>query len=77
MITNDFGLGQRVKLRKPHACGANEWVITRTGADVKLACAACGRTIMLDRGEFMRAAVRLWGEKAPAAPAADNETDGD
>ncbi len=62
MIGNDFTVGQSVKLRKPHACGANEWVITRTGADVKLKCASCGRTVMLDRGDFLRSAVRVWGE---------------
>ena len=59
MIANDFSVGQSVVMRKPHACGTNEWVITRTGADVKIKCKACGRTVMLDRGDFIRAAKRL------------------
>jgi len=59
MIANDFCLGQRVIMRKPHACGANEWVIVRTGADVKLKCSNCGRVVMLDRGDFIKSAKRL------------------
>ena len=59
MIANDFCVGQSVIMRKPHACGANEWEITRTGADVKLKCLRCGRTVMLDRNDFLRAAKKL------------------
>ena len=43
-------------MRKPHACGSSEWLITRTGADIKIKCKGCGRVVMLDRGDFMRAA---------------------
>lgn len=59
MIQNDFSVGQRVIMRKPHACGCGEWEITRTGADVKIKCCGCGRTVMLDRGDFMRAAKQI------------------
>ena len=59
MIENDFTVGRRVMMRKPHACGSNEWEITRTGADVKIRCLACGRVVMLDRGDFIRAAKKL------------------
>ncbi len=55
MLT-DFGLGDRVEMRKKHACGGNEWIITRTGADIRIRCVKCGRSVMLDRGDFMRAA---------------------
>ena len=59
MIGNDFGTGDRVRLRRPHACGANEWEITRTGADVKVRCLCCGRTVMLGREDFMKNAKEL------------------
>ena len=59
MIDNDFCVGQRVIMRKPHACGSSEWEITRTGADVKIKCTGCGRVVMLDRGDFMRAAKKI------------------
>ncbi len=59
MISNDFCVGQTVIMRKPHACGAKLWKITRTGADVKIKCTGCGRVVMLDRGDFMRAALKI------------------
>ena len=37
MLT-EFTLGDKVQMRKNHACGANEWEITRCGADIKLRC---------------------------------------
>ena len=58
-MLNEFDLGDRVQLRKKHACGANEWEITRTGADVRIRCVSCGRSVMMDRLEFMRAAKKL------------------
>lgn len=42
-------LGQKVKLRQPHACGGNQWEIVRVGADVGLLCLTCGRRILLPR----------------------------
>lgn len=77
MLT-EFSLGDRVQMRKNHACGANEWEITRCGADVKLRCINCGRVIMLDRMDFMRSAKRVIAhasraDGAAAAQPADNE----
>ena len=50
----EFGLGDVVLMKKPHACGANEWTIIRVGADVKIKGAQCGRSVMLDRADFVR-----------------------
>ncbi len=49
-----FALGDVVQMKKPHACGANEWTIIRVGADVKIKCDSCGRIVMLDRADFVR-----------------------
>ena len=49
-----FDLGDIVCMKKPHACGENEWTIIRVGADVKIKCAQCGRIVMLDRADFVR-----------------------
>jgi len=46
--------GDTVTLRKPHPCGGHVWTVTRTGADIGLRCATCGRRVMLDREEFER-----------------------
>ncbi len=76
MLT-EFNLGDRVAMRKKHACGGNEWVITRTGADIRIRCVNCGRSVMLDRQDFMRAAKkRLASSEAPEQPSAINEKNG-
>ena len=45
-------IGDLVQMRKPNPCGSDKWVVTRTGADVKIRCEGCGRVVMLDRVEF-------------------------
>jgi len=47
-------VGDRVRLRKAHPCGASEWEVTRAGADVKIKCLGCGRVVMLPRLQFER-----------------------
>jgi len=49
-----FELNDHVVMKKPHACGNNEWVITRVGADIKIKCLQCGHEIMMDRLEFKK-----------------------
>lgn len=51
--------GDRVQLRKPHACGGDEWLVFRTGADIGLRCVTCGRRILLPRSEFNRRLKRI------------------
>ncbi len=58
-MLEQFSLGDTVQMKKPHACGSNEWLITRVGADIKIKCAACGRLVMLDRQDLMRAAKKI------------------
>lgn len=52
-------LGDLVQMRKAHPCGSDRWVITRTGADVKMRCEGCGRVVMLDRPEFEKRVRRV------------------
>jgi len=51
-MNNNYKLGSKVIMKKPHPCGINEWEITRIGADIKIKCLGCGRSIMLPRIEF-------------------------
>jgi len=50
----EIRLGDVITTRKPHPCGGNEWTVIRTGADIKIKCARCGRIVMLDRESFLR-----------------------
>ena len=48
----DYKLGSVVTMKKQHPCGTNKWEIIRIGADIKIKCLNCNRTIMLPRVEF-------------------------
>jgi len=48
----EYKLDSIVIMKKPHPCGTNKWQIVRLGADIKIKCLSCGRTIMLPRIEF-------------------------
>ncbi len=61
-------VGDRVELRKPHACGGNTWTIVRVGADLRVQCDQCGRSVMLPRDRLERAIRRR-----VEPPAADQE----
>ncbi len=58
-----YNLGTKVVMKKPHACGTNEWIITRVGVDIKLKCINCNREIMMDRLEFEKKLRRIINEK--------------
>lgn len=49
---SEYRVGSIVVMKKQHPCGTNEWEITRVGADIKIKCVACGRSVMLPRIEF-------------------------
>lgn len=56
--------GDLVALRKPHACGANCWLVAQLGADVRLVCQQCGRRVLMPRDEFDRRLKKRWSSKA-------------
>ena len=59
-------IGDIVKLKKPHPCGANEWEITKLGMDVGLTCCGCGRKARLLRYDFdrrFRGYIRRWQDR--------------
>ena len=60
-MKNNYKLGDIVEMRKPHACGTNEWQITRVGVDIKIKCVHCNREIMMDRLEFDKKMKKLIG----------------
>ena len=44
-----YEVGDIVKLKKQHPCGATEWEILRIGADFRLKCTGCGHQVMIAR----------------------------
>ena len=45
----EFKVGQVIKMKKPHPCGANEWEILRVGMDFRLKCKGCDHQVMVPR----------------------------
>lgn len=58
-----YKLNDKVIMKKPHACGTNEWLITRVGVDIKIKCIHCNRDILMDRLEFEKKMRRIVDEK--------------
>ena len=52
MENNEYTLHDKVVMKKQHPCGTNEWEIVRIGADIKIECCNCKRTVMIPRIEF-------------------------
>lgn len=44
-----YELGLIIKTKKPHVCGNDLWVVTRTGVDIKIKCEKCHREIMIPK----------------------------
>ena len=53
-VLTPYSVGDRITLKKAHACGGLEWEVYRVGADLGLLCQSCGRRIMLSRREMAR-----------------------
>lgn len=45
----DFKVGDIIKLKKEHPCGANEWEVLRVGMDFRLSCNKCKHQVMVPR----------------------------
>ena len=45
----DIRVGDVLKMKKQHPCGASEWQVLRVGADFRLKCMGCGHQIMIAR----------------------------
>jgi hypothetical protein len=51
-MDKNYQLGSLVMMKKEHPCGENNWEVTRLGADIKIKCTKCGRSIMMPRVDF-------------------------
>lgn len=48
----DLKVGDKVKMKKPHPCGANSWKVIRVGMDIKIECENCKHIVMMPRRRF-------------------------
>ena len=45
-------IGDRLILRKKHACGGKEWEVWRSGMNIGIRCLKCGRKLKVVRSEL-------------------------
>jgi hypothetical protein len=45
-------IGDRLILRKKHACGSDEWEVWRLGMDIGIKCVKCNRRLKFLRSEL-------------------------
>ena len=62
-MDNNYNVGTKVIMKKQHPCGSNEWEITRIGADIKIKCLNCNRTILIPRIEFNKKLKKVISEE--------------
>ena len=53
-MVREYQLGDILRLRKRHPCGAFEWRVVRLGTDIGLRCTSCERRILLSRSVLER-----------------------
>lgn len=54
-----YDLNDIVEMKKQHPCGNKDFQIIRMGADIKIQCIECKRTIMMTRREFEKRMKRI------------------
>lgn len=59
-------LGDVVRLRRPHPCGSDTWLVDRLGADIGLRCERCGRHVLIERPSLERRIVDFVRRGDPA-----------
>jgi len=49
MENKEYVIGSKLTLKKKHPCGGYDWEVTRLGADIKIKCLTCGRSLFIPR----------------------------
>ena len=50
----EIRLGDVVRLKKPHPCGSDTWVVVRLGADIGIRCLNCEHRVLIVRSTLER-----------------------
>jgi hypothetical protein len=68
-------LGDVLRLRRPHPCGGDAWLVDRLGADIGLRCQTCGRHVLVERRRIERRLVGFLSRGDAAMTAAVERRD--
>lgn len=47
-------IGDKIMLRKKHACGGDKWEVWRIGMNIGIGCLKCGRKLKIARSELKK-----------------------
>lgn len=50
----NVSVGNKIITKKKHPCGSDEWIVIRTGADIKIKCLKCNHIVMLSIPDFQK-----------------------
>ena len=50
----DYQVGDIITFKKQHPCGSKNWIVLRTGADLRLKCEGCGHQLMMPRTQVQK-----------------------
>ena len=50
----NIAVGDVIRMKKPHPCGAYEFLVLRVGMDFKIRCLGCGHEVMAPRKKIER-----------------------
>ena len=64
----DIRLQDVLKLKKEHPCGSTEWLVLRTGIDIRLRCKGCGHEVMIPREKLEKRIRRIVREGVEMNP---------
>lgn len=64
-MLNKINVGDKVRLRKAHACGGYEWEVVRLGADFGLVCLTCGHKVFLSRRDLQHRLKQHFPKESP------------
>ena len=53
-VNDMYQEGMIVMMKKNHPCGGNTWKILRVGADFRIECTNCKRSVMISREDFTK-----------------------
>ena len=50
----NYQVNDIITLKKQHVCGSRDWIVIRTGAEIKIKCTKCSREVMILKKELDR-----------------------
>ena len=59
----DVRVGDILTMKKPHPCGAKEFLVLRSGMDFRIRCTGCGHEVMAPRRKLEKSIKRMITEE--------------